>query len=175
MKSNVITPIRKRTCDVAKKRHFFTKVSYKNFSVLVWTKWYWLRLCTFQTAVFCLNVLQWQHFTKNKRLLKTESLLIQTIFTDNRHQENLLMWVIWAALCRCWEASDFLRICKMVLQNNRWFCGFVCLARDINWNIIETTANAAFKSSALWKMTIRHKNAWEMQSVFEITVKLFQF
>jgi len=32
---NVITPIRKRMHDVAKKQHFITKVSCKNFSVLV--------------------------------------------------------------------------------------------------------------------------------------------
>jgi len=35
----------------------------------------------------------------------------------------------------------FLHICKMVLQNNRWFCAFVYLAKDINWNSVETTAN----------------------------------
>jgi len=33
-----VTPVRKRTCDVAQKRHFITKVSYKIFFVLVWTK-----------------------------------------------------------------------------------------------------------------------------------------
>ena len=27
---------------------------------------------------------------------------------------------------------NFLHICKMVLQNNRSFCAFVCLVRDIN-------------------------------------------
>jgi len=79
--------------DVAKKQHFITKVSCKNFSVLVWTKWNRLRLRRFQTTVFCLNVLQrqkWEHFAKNKRLRRAESLLIQTIFTEYR-QENLLM------------------------------------------------------------------------------------
>jgi len=35
---NTVTPVRKRTCDVAEKRYFMTKVSYKNFFVLVWTK-----------------------------------------------------------------------------------------------------------------------------------------
>jgi len=30
--------MRKRTCDAAEKRHFITKVSYKIFFVLVWTK-----------------------------------------------------------------------------------------------------------------------------------------
>jgi len=35
----------------------------------------------------------------------------------------------------------FLHISKMVLKINGWFCGFVCLARDINWNSVETTAN----------------------------------
>jgi len=33
-----VTPIIKRTCDVAEKQHFITKVSYNNFFVLVWTK-----------------------------------------------------------------------------------------------------------------------------------------
>ena len=35
----------------------------------------------------------------------------------------------------------FLPICKMVLQNNRRFCAFVCLVKDIYWNSIDTTAN----------------------------------
>jgi len=33
-----VTPVRKRTSDVAEKRHFIAKVSYKKFFVLVWTK-----------------------------------------------------------------------------------------------------------------------------------------
>jgi len=33
-------PARKRACDATEKRHFITKVSYKKFFVLVWTKLY---------------------------------------------------------------------------------------------------------------------------------------
>jgi len=33
-----VTPARKRMCNVTEKRHFITKVSYKNFFVLAWTK-----------------------------------------------------------------------------------------------------------------------------------------
>jgi len=133
-----------------KKRHYaYTKknlwcVSCKNFSVLVWTKWNRLRLRTFQTAVFCSNVLQWhkwQHFAKNKRLMRTESLQIQTIFTEQRQQVNLLMRAmsyIMPLLRDVWFFCTFAR----------WFCktfgDFVLLhifVTDINWNSVETTTN----------------------------------
>jgi len=134
--------MRKRMHDVAKKRHFITKVSCKNFSVLVWTKWNRLRLRRFQTTVFCLNVLQrqnWQHFAKNKRLLRTELLLIQSIFTEYARKFANASYEPHYAVSE--RHLVFLHICKMVLQNNRWFYAFVCLVRNINWNNVETTAN----------------------------------
>ena len=84
---------------------------------------------------------KWKHFAKNKRLLRTESLLIQTVFTEYRQKENLLMWVMNRIYAVAERHLIFLYICKVVLQNKRWFCAFVCLVRDINWNSVETTAN----------------------------------
>jgi len=38
MQKNAVTPVREMTCNVAEKRHFISKVSYKKFFVLDWTK-----------------------------------------------------------------------------------------------------------------------------------------
>jgi len=67
---NAVTPGNKRTCDVAEKWHFITKVSYKTFLVLVGTK---LNTPTyrFQTAfLFTLHSIMLQHQTW-KHLQKT--------------------------------------------------------------------------------------------------------
>ena len=124
-------------CDVAKQRHFYTKESYKKVSVLVWTKRNWLQLHRLQTAVFCLNVLQrqkWKHFAKNKRLLRTESFLIQPIFTEYRQKENLLMRVMSRIM-------PLLRHIRFFCTFARWFCktiGDFVLLHVLSEILIET-------------------------------------
>ena len=55
---------------------------------------------------------------------------MQTIFTENKQQENLLMPVMSRIIALLRDVT-FLHICKMVLQNNRGFCAFVFLVKDI--------------------------------------------
>jgi len=126
----------KTNCDVAKRRHFITKVSYTNVSVLVWTKWNWLRLRRLQTALFCSNVLQrqkWQHFAKNKRLSRTESLLIQTIFTEYKQKETLLMRIMSSIM--------------PILRHVRFFCTF---AKWYNWHLANVSITTVIIFSAKW-------------------------
>jgi len=73
--------------------------------------------------------------------MRTGSLLIQTIFTEYRQQKKIADASCEPHYAVAERRLIFLHIWKMVLQNNRWFCAFVCLARDINWNSVETTAN----------------------------------
>ena len=95
--------------------------------------------------------------------MRTESLLIQTIFTEYRQQENLLMRVMSRII-------PLLRDVWFFCTFARWFCktiGDFVLLYVMQQILIETALKRrqalSPKWSALWKMTIRHKNAWEIQ------------
>jgi len=130
------------------------KASRKNFPVLIWTKWNRVRRCRFQTAVFCLNVLQrqkWPQFAKKQTTLQDRIASNINYFhriQTSRKFANASYEPHYAVAER---HLIFLHICKMVLQNNRWFCAFVYLVRDINWNNVETTANIVSSVKCLVK------------------------
>ena len=63
-----------------------------------------------------------KHFAKNKRLLRTESLLMHTIFTEYRQQEKFAYASCEPHYAVAERHLIVLHIWWLVLQNNRWFC-----------------------------------------------------
>jgi len=110
---------------------------------------YRVRLRWFQTAVFCLKCCSdrsLKHLAENKRLLRTESLLIYTIFAEYRQQENLLMRVmnrIVPLLRDIWFFCTFVR----------WFCktiGDFVLLYILQKILIETALKRPQMLSPKW-------------------------
>jgi len=139
---------KKRYCAYTKKKVWCSKKATFHYQVKFFSFWFeryelWLR--RFQTAVFrltcCSNRCESTFQKTNDSWRKNRSWY--KIFSRNRESKKFARAhrEPHYAIAVTQRHLLFMHIRKIVLQNNWWFCAFVYLVRDINWNSVETTAN----------------------------------
>jgi len=91
-------------------------IPYKIFSC--WLERNETRLRRFQTTIWCWRVVARDVKALCKKQMSLEDRIRSwcKIFSHSTDSKKICLWESWAALCRCWETSDFLHICKVVLQ-----------------------------------------------------------